>query len=73
LRPVLAQLHALSPLGILSRGYALAWKLPENVLVRAAGELAIDDRIALRFGKGGAVAAIETIEEGTDGGEETEF
>ncbi len=63
LGPLLAQLDALSPLSILLRGYALAWKLPERTLVRDAGQLAIDDKVMLRFGKGSATAAIETTEE----------
>ena len=67
LRPLIAQLDALSPLAILSRGYALAWKLPEHALVRDAAQLEIRDTLLLRFGKGSATAAVETIEENTDG------
>ena len=67
LRPLVAQLDALSPLAILSRGYALAWKLPENALVRDAKQLARGDQVSLRFGKGGATAAVETIEENPNG------
>jgi exodeoxyribonuclease VII large subunit len=67
LQPVQAQLNALSPLAILSRGYAIAWKLPERVLVRDADQLAPGDKITLAFGKGGAAATVEKIEEGTNG------
>jgi exodeoxyribonuclease VII large subunit len=67
LRPVIAQLDALSPLAVLSRGYALAWQLPEKTLVRDAGQLAPDDKVLLRFGKGGARAVIERIEEDDNG------
>lgn len=56
-----ARLEALSPLAILSRGYALAWKLPGEGLVRDAGQLAPKDRVRLRFGKGSATAIIEEI------------
>lgn len=73
LRSLMAQLHALSPLAILQRGYALAWRLPGRELVRDAAELSPGGRIALRFGKGGTIAAVETIEDNTDGGEETQF
>jgi len=62
LRPLETQLDALSPLAILGRGYALAWKLPEHVLVREAAQLAPGDTISLKFGKGGATAAIDTLE-----------
>jgi exodeoxyribonuclease VII large subunit len=65
--PLLAQLDALSPLAVLSRGYALAWKLPEKTLVRDGASLAKGDTIALRFGSGGASARIESIENSQDG------
>lgn len=67
LRPLLAQLDALSPLAILSRGYALAWKLPERALVRAAAQLAPGDILHLRFGSGSATAVVKEIEENTHG------
>jgi len=62
-----AQLDALSPLAVLSRGYALAWKLPERTLVRDAGQLARADRVILKFGRGSATAAVESIEEEANG------
>ncbi|MBI4557281.1 MAG: exodeoxyribonuclease VII large subunit [Candidatus Hydrogenedentes bacterium] len=62
LGPVLAKLHALSPLAILSRGYTLAWRLPERALVREAKQLAREDKLLLKFGSGSAVAAVETVE-----------
>ena len=67
LRPLHAQLEALSPLAILGRGYALVWKQPENALVREAGQLASGDNVKIRLGKGGASARIETIEEESHG------
>lgn len=64
-----ARLDALSPLAILGRGYALAWKLPGRALVRDARTLAPGDEIELRFGHGAARAAIAAIEEeGSHGG-----
>ena len=66
LHPATARLHALSPMAILDRGYALAWKLPQRELVRDAHQLAPDDEIVLRFGKGGATAAVKHIEEDSD-------
>ena len=68
LRPAAGRLSALSPVAILSRGYAIAWKLPENVLVREAVQLSRGDDILVMFGKGSAVAAVQRIEENTDGG-----
>jgi len=65
--PLAARLHALSPLAILGRGYALAWKEPGRVLVREARELAPGDRLALRFGAGEAEATVTNVKENTDG------
>lgn len=70
LRPVLAQLDALSPLAVLSRGYAVVRKTPEGELVRDVAQLAQGDRLAMRFGRGSAGAVVETIEEPRDGGNE---
>jgi len=66
-RPLHARLEALSPLAILSRGYALVWKQPENELVREAGQLAFGDAVKIRLGRGGASARVETIEEEAHG------
>lgn len=63
LRPLLAQLDALSPLAILGRGYALGWKLPEKTLVREAATLQQNDEIYVRFGRGAVRATVNTIEE----------
>lgn len=70
LQPLLAQLDALSPLAILSRGYALAWKMPERVLVREAAQLSVDDEIQVRFGAGSARATVKHIEESEHGANE---
>ncbi len=56
-----ARLDAMSPLAILGRGYALAWKLPENTLVRNAASLKKGDRLSLRFGGGAAGAVVDSI------------
>lgn len=67
LRPLLAQLDALSPLAILSRGYALGWKLPEKELIRDADTLKEKDEIYVRFGRGAVTAAVTHIEEQVHG------
>ena len=58
-----AQLHNLSPLAILDRGYAVAWKLPDGDLVRDAHALSPGDKVLLRFGKGAADATIDRVKE----------
>jgi exodeoxyribonuclease VII large subunit len=61
---LVAQLDALSPLAILGRGYALAWKQPGDRLVRSARQLKPGDKVRLKFGLGGADASIEQTTEG---------
>jgi exodeoxyribonuclease VII large subunit len=60
---LVGRLDALSPLGILARGYAIAWKQPGRILVRRASQLEPGDSVDLQFGKGTATARIETIHE----------
>lgn len=67
LRPLIAQLDALSPLAILSRGYAVGWKMPEKVLVREASALKEKDEIYVRFGRGAVTATVRRIEEEAHG------
>jgi exodeoxyribonuclease VII large subunit len=62
-----AQLDALSPLRILSSGYALARKLPELSVVHKAAELKHGDKLRLQFAAGAAVASVESIEETNHG------
>ncbi len=61
LRPFVAQLQALSPLAILSRGYSLTWKLPDRELVRNSADLQMHDVVELQLGRGRALATITEI------------
>jgi exodeoxyribonuclease VII large subunit len=54
------RLQALSPLAVLDRGYAIALK--DGRAVRRAADLAVGDRIELRFGQGQAGARVEDTE-----------
>jgi len=63
LRPILAQLQALSPLAILGRGYALALKLPERTLVRNATALAKADQLEVRVARGRITTTVTDIQE----------
>jgi exodeoxyribonuclease VII large subunit len=65
--PLVAQLDALSPLAVLSRGYALVRKVPGHEIVRDARQLARGDQVEIRLGKGSATAAVEHIEEPSNG------
>lgn len=54
------QLHALSPLATLSRGYAIVQHQNENI-VRAAGELAIGEELRARFASGQAECVVTAV------------
>ena len=53
-------LNAVSPLATLSRGYAIARKLPERTVVRYSRELEEGDRLELSFAAGGALCRVES-------------
>lgn len=56
------QLHALSPLAVLVRGYAIADR--DGAVVRDAASLAVGDHLRLRFGAGEADAVVEAVRAG---------
>jgi len=60
--PLAGRLNALSPLAILSRGYALAWNEKDNTLVRSADALKPGDGLRIRFGEGALRATVNTVE-----------
>ena len=51
-REAAARLHALSPLAVLGRGYAVCWNDDRTALVRRAGQLAPGDRVRVTLGDG---------------------
>lgn len=55
------KLHVLSPLAVLGRGYALAWRMPERTLVRSAIQLKPGDHLEVRFGQGAVSADVRKI------------
>lgn len=57
-----AKLDALSPLKVLSRGYAMV-KTDGDCLVRAANQLKIDDRVEIVFNDGNVTANVTGVEE----------
>ncbi|MEP7117966.1 MAG: exodeoxyribonuclease VII large subunit [Acidobacteriota bacterium] len=51
-REAAARLHALSPLAVLGRGYAVCWNDERTALVRRADRLAPGDRVRVTLGQG---------------------
>jgi len=63
------ELELLSPYGPLVRGYLLAEDAASGRLVRSVAELALGQRVRLRFSDGHAEATVEALQrEGTGGG-----
>jgi exodeoxyribonuclease VII large subunit len=56
------KLHLLSPLGTLSRGYAIAWKLPERKILKSASSLQPADQIEVQLREGKLYAKVERTE-----------
>ncbi len=56
------RLHALSPLAVLQRGYAIARRPEDNMVVRSASELEPNQRLELLFGQGRATVRVEESE-----------
>jgi len=67
LAPARARLDMLSPVAILSRGYALAFRQETGELVRDAAQLTEGDALELRFGRGGADASVTRIKDENHG------
>ncbi len=56
-----AQLEALSPLGVLSRGFSLTKRLPDGALIRNAAEVQIGDRLSTLLAAGELISRVECI------------
>ncbi|MGA1844045.1 MAG: exodeoxyribonuclease VII large subunit [bacterium] len=63
LAAAMGALDALSPLGVLKRGYSLCWRLPDEKIVRTSADLETGDTVRLRFHRGGAVCEVKRREE----------
>jgi exodeoxyribonuclease VII large subunit len=56
-----ARLHALSPLAVLERGYALAYS-PAGTLLRSATETTPHETIRVRLASGSLTAEVQTVQ-----------
>ena len=57
-----ASLNALSPLGVLDRGYSLTKRLSDETLIRDARDLNVGDRISTLLANGSLISQITEIE-----------
>jgi AcrR family transcriptional regulator len=49
-------------LAVLERGYSIAHKLPEELIVKSSAELQAGDRLRIRFAQGKALCRVEEKE-----------
>ena len=55
------RLESLSPLGVLTRGYAIVRRLRDGAIVRAAGDVEPGDRVSLRVAEAEIEAAVAAV------------
>ncbi len=67
LTPLRTHLDALSPVAILARGYALAFKQDTGELVRDARQLTPGNALDVRFGRGSAGASVTHVKDENHG------
>ena len=58
-RRLTAQLGALSPLSVLTRGYSLAQRVDSDDVIQDAASLSVGDRLRLRLARGEAVCTVD--------------
>ena len=52
------RLNALSPLGVLSRGYSIAWKFPESRVLKDSSSVREGDTVRIRLHRGGIMCKV---------------
>jgi exodeoxyribonuclease VII large subunit len=60
---LIGKLHALSPLDILSRGYSITLRLPEENIIRKARTVKVGSKVKTRLAQGSFVSKVEAIVE----------
>jgi exodeoxyribonuclease VII large subunit len=53
--------NMLSPLNVLSRGYSIAWRLPENMIVKNAEELSVNDLMRTKVHRGELISRVTEV------------
>ncbi len=56
-----ARLEALSPLGVLSRGFSLTKRLADGALIRNSGDVSVGDRLSTLLAQGELISRVEEV------------
>jgi len=59
LNSIVGKLDVLSPLNILARGYSIAYKLPENEVLRNTAQVNIKDTVKIKLHRGEIICTVE--------------
>ena len=52
------KLNILNPLAVLSRGYSITWKLPQNTILKDAKEVEVNDKVKIKLCKGEMICEV---------------
>lgn len=63
LQGCLSRLENLSPLAVLARGYAIAFRLPEKKIIRQAAETQAGEEILVQVGHGSLACTVQRVED----------
>ena len=63
LQGCLSRLENLSPLAVLARGYAIAFRLPEKKIIRQAAETQAGEEILVQVGHGSLACSVQRVED----------
>ncbi|HSG06382.1 MAG TPA: exodeoxyribonuclease VII large subunit, partial [Nitrospiria bacterium] len=63
LEGLITALDSLSPLAILGRGYSLARKIPEMILLKDAGMIRSGEQVHVQLSKGALICRVEETRE----------
>lgn len=59
LNSIAGKLKVLSPLNILARGYSIAYKLPENEILKSISQVTMKDKVKVKLHRGEIICTVE--------------
>ena len=65
LKECAAKLESLNPLAVLGRGYAVAFRLPDRIVLRRASDVSPGDRVEVLLSQGSLVCSVDKVKDKT--------